>query len=91
MNNLNKTYRQYDCLNMCLQRDIEKRCGCYWARYMSIDKDKMPQCMNSTDWECVKRAQTEFNEKVCIEECPLEYNSITYDLQEIFGFKRTKS
>ena len=76
----NKTYRQYDCFNLCLQRAIEMSCGCFWARYDHIDNETF-QCFNLTHLECIKKEQAEFNELICIDECPLECDSTTYSLQ----------
>jgi len=76
----NKTYRQYDCLNLCIQRIIKMKCNCFYTKYpMYIHAEP---CLNSTALECISSIErgyaNGYSEK-CLNECPLECESVTYD------------
>ena len=55
----NKTYRQYDCIKLCLQRLIIDTCECYWTRYTNLDRTIQP-CLNLTQLSCINEQQNEF-------------------------------
>jgi hypothetical protein len=80
MVNSNKTYRQYDCLNLCLQQVITKICGCYYTKYPMFDQAKA--CLNLTQLNCTNYIETGFANgysQRCLDKCPLECESVTYD------------
>jgi hypothetical protein len=58
MVNSNKTYRQYDCLNLCLQQYITQKCGCYYTRYPMFDQAKA--CLNLTQLNCINMYEQDF-------------------------------
>ena len=78
---LNRTYRQQDCFDLCLQKKIIENCSCYDMNY--------PKIINSTpckfeNMECTQDVYKFFKnnkiDKGCLEQCPLECESIKYDL-----------
>ena len=78
---LNKTYRQYDCFKMCSQQKINDICGCNYPRYLILNKN-IPTCINLTQSNCVLTQISSFSlSRECIEQCPLECNTITYDVE----------
>ena len=78
---LNKTYRQYDCFKLCLQKNINTLCGCYFSRYTKVNKE-FKACLNLTQLACIYTQQDSFlADQDCLDQCPLECNSITYDFQ----------
>ena len=79
--NSGKRYRQSDCIQLCTQKIIIKNCGCYWTKYANL-YTSTPPCLNLTDWYCISNQYLE-NEslKECLEECPLECESVSYDSQ----------
>ena len=77
----NKSYRQYDCIKLCLQRLIIDSCDCYWTRYTNLDSSK-PPCLNLTQLYCINTEQAKFEiADECLEQCPLECETVTYDVQ----------
>jgi len=77
----NKTYRQYDCIKLCLQRLIIVSCDCYWTRYTNLDKTK-PPCLNLTQLYCINDQLNDFEiDEECLEQCPLECDTVTYGVQ----------
>ena len=80
--NSKKKYRQYDCFNLCRQKLIIQNCGCYYAKY-PILYDSAP-CLNLTQWVCISRPENDLNsinQIECSKVCPLECDSIAYDIQ----------
>ena len=78
---LNRTYRQQDCFDLCLQKKIVENCSCYDMNY--------PMVYNSTPCKldksnCTQNVYKLFkNNKIddsCLEQCPLECESIKYDV-----------
>ena len=72
----NYSYRQTDCFDLCLQREIINTCGCYWTKYTRM-YDAEP-CLNVTQFECIYYISNDFEQEKCSSECPLECNSVTY-------------
>ena len=77
---VNFDYRRENCLQLCSQEHIVKKCNCtledIWSNKDSMfydfnDYSKPMQCYK-TEW-----AKYEFKEK-CFDKCPLECNSIYY-------------
>ena len=79
----NKTYRQIDCFNLCLQRNIIKTCGCYYTRYFNLNENIEP-CLNVIQYDCVMNETRQLRSSTykhsCSTECPLECDSVSYDL-----------
>jgi amiloride-sensitive sodium channel subunit alpha len=76
----NRAYRQYDCLYLCLQQVITKKCGCYYTRYPMFDQAKA--CLNKTELNCTNIYEQGFANgysQRCLDKCPLECESVTYD------------
>ena len=77
---LNRTYRQEDCFELCIQKEIIKKCQCYYTKYDDLDTDVRP-CLNDTDINCVEEQIDNFNLDECQStSCPLECDSVRYDL-----------
>jgi len=77
----NKTYSQYDCTKLCLQKLIKEKCDCYWTRYINLD-ESIPPCLNLTQLDCIFEQQNEIEfDESCLEQCPLECESVTYVAQ----------
>jgi len=72
----NYSYRQTDCFDLCLQREIINACECYWTKYTRM-YDAEP-CLNVTQFECIYYISNDFEQEKCSSECPLECNSVTY-------------
>ena len=72
----NYSYRQHDCFNLCLQRNIINACDCYWTRYIRMYGAQ--PCLNFTQLECILNVQNYFDQEKCISDCPLECDTVTY-------------
>ena len=85
MTNSNRTYQQYDCINLCFQQLVQTKCLCF-ATFITQIYPTLP-CLNSTHLECLKfyRIQFDNNESIyaknCQQKCPRECDSITYSTQ----------
>jgi hypothetical protein len=78
---LNISYSQYECLKLCLQKKINEICGCYYPKYLKSSKS-LEICSNLTQLDCVYSQQSFFDfDEFCLEQCPLECDTITYDVQ----------
>jgi len=80
MVNSNRTYRQYDCLYLCLQQVITQKCGCYYTKYPMFNLAKA--CLNLTELICINGIELGFANgysQNCLSKCPLECESVTYD------------
>ena len=79
----NRTYRQRDCFDLCIQKKIITQCGCFFTRfdYLSFSLSQTRPCLNLTDYKCAEKEYFQFQASKCVSEyCPLECNSIQYDL-----------
>jgi hypothetical protein len=77
---LNKTYRQQDCFELCIQKTIIDSCQCYYTKYDDLNTQVEP-CLNLDDLKCIKDTTIAFNSEECqSNSCPLECDSILYDL-----------
>jgi hypothetical protein len=77
----NRTYRQEDCFELCIQRSIIEECECYFTAYSDDLNTNIRACLNQTDVECLNDKIDRFNLIECQTTlCPLECDSITYDL-----------
>jgi hypothetical protein len=78
----NKTYRQYDCLKLCLQQMINDNCECHYTKLTKVE-DLSP-CSNLSQLFCIYTQQDAFTgDKVveCKKQCPLECNTVTYSFE----------
>ena len=76
----NRTYRQEDCFDLCIQKSIIDKCQCYYTKYDDLNNGSRP-CLNKTDLECLDKQIDNFNSEECqSNSCPLECDSFTYDL-----------
>ena len=78
---LKRHYRQKDCFYLCGQKYAIERCKCYNSRMPEIIQ--APPCLNLTQMECIRREEVNIDQKKLIEcqkECPLECDSVGYDL-----------
>jgi hypothetical protein len=87
----NQTYRQKNCLDLCHQRLIIEKCGCFYPKYGKLG-DVIP-CQNSTSFDCINECLKELLfthydnhlnyevNKQCNMDCPLECDWISYEIQ----------
>ena len=77
----NMTYRQSDCLDLCLQEIIIANCNCYDLNYLKLDDSK--PCLNMTQLFCTSKMYASFRNKSlddeCLRKCPLECDSMSFD------------
>jgi len=90
----NKTYRQNDCFELCLQKNVIETCKCYVSSFDKLNGN-IP-CSNDEQNIC----QTDVYEKLfvdgkviveCNQYCPLECYSISYELTSSFSSYPTRS
>jgi hypothetical protein len=78
----NYTYRQIDCIDLCMQQEIIDACNCYDLRFPKL-KNEIKACLNLTKFNCSENAINNFDSKSCVaQSCPLECNSIKYYLED---------
>jgi hypothetical protein len=77
--NSNKSYRQIDCIGLCLQKFIQNKCNCFYTVLPKMYAT-LP-CLNVTQMYCFVKYVSAFNIFSCELECPLECDSVTYNLQ----------
>ena len=81
----NYSYRQIDCLDLCIQQKIISECGCYNLKYRDLNTQVNP-CLNLTQFECANNQIINFDSAECIASyCPLVCTSIEYDLENSVG------
>ena len=76
----NKSYRQSDCFNLLLQRNIIKNCSCYDLQYYRLYN--ATPCLNNTQLDCAEMNYMSFwNNDLdsYSSECPLECDFVEYD------------
>jgi hypothetical protein len=77
---LNQAYRQKDCFELCIQERIIEQCGCYSLEYPNLSLQVRP-CLNLSSYYCIDTQANAFDAVKCqTRECPLECDSVTYDL-----------
>jgi hypothetical protein len=80
--NTKKAYKQEDCYNLCLQKNIIENCKCYSLYYPKLYESK--PCLNITQRDCYIKEYLSFKTKTlddnCAKLCPLECESVMYDL-----------
>ena len=80
----NKTYKQKDCIDFCLNEYISQKCGCKVNNIDSLDKclirnDSQSKCISDNFDTYVLSKQ--FIPDYCFKYCPLECDSINYKIQ----------
>ena len=77
---MNRTYRQKDCFDLCTQQLIIQECGCYYLK-LDNNQNKSKPCVEIYDFFCATYANHLIDAVKCASEsCPLECDSIQYDL-----------
>ena len=89
----NKTYRQFDCYELCLQKNIIETCKCYISSFDKLNGN-IP-CLSNQQNICQSKIFIEFfvESKVyieCNQYCPLECYSISYQLWPSFASYPTR-
>jgi hypothetical protein len=89
----NKTYRQFDCYELCLQKNIIETCKCYISSFDKLNGN-IP-CLSNQQNICQSKIFIEFfvESKVyieCNQYCPLECCSISYQLWPSFASYPTR-
>jgi hypothetical protein len=80
MMQLNQTYRQEECFNLCIQQTVIDKCKCYDLNYQNLSTSLRP-CLTLDDFDCLEDQWQKFDVDKCIESsCPLECNSVEYKL-----------
>ena len=78
----NRTYRQEDCFDLCLQKVIVKNCSCYDLSYLKID-NSLP-CLNQSQLSCAGKEYVLFRnrniDEECVKNCPLECETMSFDV-----------
>jgi len=83
------TYTQQDCFNLCIQQMIIVECNCSYSGFdipppytSSFNISAKPRpCLTIADYNCYTKQFSLFNPVTCAaKSCPLECNSINYDL-----------
>ena len=76
----NRTYRQKDCFDLCIQQETIKKCNCSTPMYENPLSNTRP-CLTLNDYVCYQNIYSNFNPTNCaLDACPLECQSIDYDL-----------
>lgn len=75
-------YNQKDCLDLCLQQEIIKKCDCYYLELLKLNETK--PCLTENEIECSNTIYDQFSVQdsvnFCPLQCPLECESLKYDL-----------
>ena len=75
-----QVYRQQDCFDLCVQKLALTSCECYFPGYQNLNTQLRP-CLNLTDWACLGKQYFSISLTECQKMyCPLECNTIKYDL-----------
>ena len=61
----NYSYRQIDCLDLCIQQKIISECACYNLKYPDLNTQVKP-CLNLTQFECANNEVNNFDSIECI-------------------------
>ena len=75
-----RIYRQIVCFDLCIQQDIIQKCYCFHTAYEKLNASQRP-CLNLSDYNCLSEVFKAFRVEECtVKFCPLECESVTYDL-----------
>jgi hypothetical protein len=79
---LNKTYRQRDCFELCIQQLIVNTCNCSHSGFNNPNVNpKVEPCLTIHDFYCFSSIIFQFDPMACASSsCPLECKSVEYDL-----------
>lgn len=84
----NYSYRQRDCLDLCLQKIIIDNCDCYDLYLPNLEETALP-CLDEYQIKCLKIKNHDFLEGNIIDKCsslcPLECDSISYHVSTSFA------
>jgi hypothetical protein len=77
----NRTYRQLDCFKLCRQKLYTKECGCnIFNDYLNVNSN-VKYCSNLSQLACTDNLYFIHDREECEKvSCPLECNSVDYDL-----------
>jgi hypothetical protein len=86
---LNQTYRQVDCFGLCYQQKLIKECNCYTNLFNKLNGTI--ECLSFLQVKCsliiwVSFVSDDYILKNCIQYCPLECDSITYQISTSFSY-----
>ena len=84
----NYSYRQIDCLDLCIQQKIISECECYYYYYLKYPNlnTQVKPCLKLTQYECANEEINNFDSGQCIKAyCPLECSSIEYESENSDG------
>ena len=78
-------YRQQDCFNLCIQESIIEQCNCSYSGfdnpYYGSSNSSIQACINWSDYKCFTKQLNTFDPVECASQsCPLECESVEYDL-----------
>jgi hypothetical protein len=75
-----KAYRQQDCFELCIQKEIINNCECYYTKYDDLNTN-VTACLNQVNFYCLEGQIDNFILTECQKNlCPLECDSISYEL-----------
>ena len=83
-------YMQKYCLKLCFQYYIMDKCKCKSLKFSYLNISKSAQgCVAPADIDCAKSNENIFYEtdqvNSCYESCPIECNTVTYNLNTMFA------
>ena len=79
-------YMQKYCFKLCYQYYIIDKCKCKSLQftYLTLTNENASGCVSAADLNCIKTNDNEFYDtdqvNTCFDSCPIECNSVTYDL-----------
>jgi len=79
---LNRTYRQRDCFELCIQQLIINSCNCSYSGFNNPNiNSTVEPCLALNDFNCYTNMFYQFDPLACASSsCPLECQSVEYDL-----------
>ena len=83
LNEASISYNQQDCLDLCMQQEIIRKCGCYYLEFLQLNNSR--PCLSTNEIECANAKYETFTEentvKLCKHQCPLNCDSLKYILK----------
>ena len=80
---MGQTYRQQDCVELCIQQEVMKKCNCYALSlpYLNLTDTAKKPCLNINESYCAYKLEKTFNPSECqTKSCPLECDTVKYEL-----------
>jgi len=80
---MGQTYRQQDCVELCIQQEVMKKCNCYALSlpYLNLTDTANKPCLNINESYCAYKLEKTFNPSECqTKSCPLECDTVKYEL-----------